>query len=343
MRPDSINWSRTQNLMALEFPPHRRLHRQVLRCMLLFALLQPCAALGLLHAARELRWAHAGAWWAPAAILFAAAGCTLLVSGVPLLFWMRNWSRGLASLHQGIRRLTAGMDPKPITITGEHEIAYLGMAFNGMAGKLAASYAELSEANRTLEIRVAERTTQLRAAAVEMERLAKTDLITGLANRRAFTQGTEQYFERSTRTGKDLVCIAIDLDGFKGVNDTLGHARGDEMLKISGEVIRDCCRSEDLPARLGGDEFIILLHLDEIELARPVAERLQSEFRKRTAAVIDPATIKTMPSMSIGIASRRLSGAATAEALIHEADELFYKAKRGGKCRAEFSIPKQAA
>src|SRR5690606_13352555 len=85
------------------------------------------------------------------------------------------------------------------------------------------------------------------------------------------------------RYGGDLSCIMLDLDGLKAVNDALGHCAGDELLRITADVIRRCTRRSDVSARAGGDEFVILLPQTPPEMAGLLAARLQRELEERTA------------------------------------------------------------
>ncbi|MEX2673745.1 MAG: diguanylate cyclase [Phycisphaeraceae bacterium] len=248
---------------------------------------------------------------------------------------LRRWTVGLAHLHQAIRRLAEGADPKPLPVGGDNEIAYLAIAFNDMAGQLLANRRALLEINQDLERRIASRTEDLRQAAEQLEKMATSDVLTGLPNRRALANGMEMMFAASTRSDADLVCLAIDLDGLKTINDTLGHGSGDELLKLAGEAFRAVRRSSDLVARLGGDEFVLLMTATGPEDAIPVSERLLQTFHELCAERFDEATIAAMPSMSIGIASRKQTGSETGERLLQEADKALYRAKHAGKARFE--------
>src|SRR5204862_3850366 len=114
---------------------------------------------------------------------------------------------------------------------------------------------------------------QLEEKNEQLEKVAATDGLTGLYNRRHFSRVLEQLFAEAQRYDKDLACVMIDLDGYKQVNDTLGHQVGDQLLVTAGKVITANMRRMDVAARYGGDEFVILLpHADTTE-ATGVAQR----------------------------------------------------------------------
>lgn len=262
-----------------------------------------------------------------------AAG--LLVVGLTVLpiacFRLRRWTTGMKQLHTAIRSLAQGAEPKPLPVGGEDEIAYLSIAFNDMASQLLASRRELLNVNKSLERRVAERTEELREAAMKLEQLATSDMLTGLPNRRALAQELQSMFDASVRTDGDLVCLAIDLDGFKTINDRLGHASGDELLKLASDVFRSLCRSSDLAARLGGDEFVLLVPARDPNATIPLAERLLEQFHDRCAERFRDEAVPVLPSMSIGIASRKQTAVKSAERLLQAADKALYRAKGAGK------------
>ena len=161
------------------------------------------------------------------------------------------------------------------------------------------------------------------------------DPLTGLANRSLFFDRVDHAIARLKRgTGGAIAVLFVDLDNFKTVNDTLGHARGDRLLVLAGERLLTVVRAVDTVARLGGDEFALLLEdLTSAENALIVAERAMSLLAKPFDLAGQPAAV----AASIGVAVRA-DGDITAADLIQEADAAMYDAKRAGKGRVVRSM-----
>jgi diguanylate cyclase (GGDEF)-like protein len=172
---------------------------------------------------------------------------------------------------------------------------------------------------------------QLEEAVAKLETMAATDPLTGLANRRAFGRAVERYFAEAVRHDHDLSCIMIDLDGFKQLNDTLGHQMGDHMLQRAARVLEANCRRSDVAGRFGGDEFVVLLPQTDDATAAHVAQRIGGEFTALAAAELAQRGGNVILTMSMGLATRRHSRATSPEQLIACADHALYRAKHGGK------------
>ncbi|MEM6332495.1 MAG: GGDEF domain-containing protein [Planctomycetota bacterium] len=177
-----------------------------------------------------------------------------------------------------------------------------------------------------------------RKAVAELRDEAMRDELTGLGNRKAFNELGPTIFHRTAVSGTDLIAVAIDLDYFKSVNDTLGHAAGDAVLKLLGELIQNNVRERDLAVRLGGDEFVILMAGGTLERATAFAESLRNRFARRVAA-ITPDTPKPT-DLSIGLACRSLDRADDLDALLAKADQRLYAAKREGRGRTIVADPR---
>ncbi|MGQ0586255.1 MAG: diguanylate cyclase domain-containing protein [Gammaproteobacteria bacterium] len=166
--------------------------------------------------------------------------------------------------------------------------------------------------------------TPLKRIENELRQLALLDPLTGLANRRRFNERLAEAVQRSERTGQRLALMYLDLDGFKRVNDTLGHDVGDELLKEFGRRVVACVRQTDTVCRLAGDEFVVIL---ENLASDQDPERVALKI---IAATRPAATLKghEVPmSTSIGIALREAGGIA-GDALLKQADAALYQAKR---------------
>ena len=189
---------------------------------------------------------------------------------------------------------------------------------------------DLKKANETLELRVAERTAALEAKTGQLEKLAMYDTLTGLINYGQFTQLLERALLRASRRDGSVVVMFIDLDGFKAVNDTFGHATGNVVLQEVARRVQDKLRKEDVLARLGGDEFVILL--EEVR-DREGAERVGQLALDEIRAICDAAGHPVAISASIGIASAHGPAglARGSQALLADADQAMYLAKQAGK------------
>jgi len=162
--------------------------------------------------------------------------------------------------------------------------------------------------------------------AAELRHLAFHDSLTGLPNRALFVDRVENALARARRHGGQVVVLLIDLDDFKPVNDRLGHAYGDELLKQVGERLRQCLRESDTAARLGGDEFAGLLE-------EPIAEGFVSVAERIVRAVKRPYVLgdeQVVVCASVGVAVDR-NGAHESGDLLREADVAMYAAKHQGK------------
>ncbi len=175
----------------------------------------------------------------------------------------------------------------------------------------------------------------------ELRRQAFHDPLTGLANRAAFFDRIEHALERCANTGEQIAVLYMDLDGFKRINDSLGHAVGDRCLTIVGERITWAVRGEDLVARLGGDEFAILLEDPGPPTAVAlVAERVQASIatpialggrQVRVGVSIGVATSGTLDIPRDALGRAPLGLAALADELVRDADVAMYESKHGGK------------
>ena len=160
-----------------------------------------------------------------------------------------------------------------------------------------------------------------------LEELATTDGLTGCLNKRALLDQMEQKLMAAQRFGRKLSLIVTDLDHFKAVNDTYGHAAGDRVLKELGEVLRRVKRETDLVARFGGEEFCVLCEETDVRGAQLLAERVREELEK-TEVLTELGPLKV--TASLGVATFP-DHASTAADLFVQGDKALYEAKHRGR------------
>ncbi|HVF65831.1 MAG TPA: GGDEF domain-containing protein [Casimicrobiaceae bacterium] len=171
-------------------------------------------------------------------------------------------------------------------------------------------------------------TAQLRQENRLLERQARQDSLTGLANRRAFDHALADEVARARADRRSVAVVAFDLDHFKSVNDRYTHAAGDAVLRETANVLRAHCRASDLAARIGGEEFVLLLPGADAESARIVAERVRGELAARTFSAVAAGVRVTL---SAGVAVD--DGVAAPTDLLRLADAALYRAKANGRDR----------
>lgn len=171
-------------------------------------------------------------------------------------------------------------------------------------------------------------TTELEESNRELERLATTDALTGIHNRREFFRRGAHELERSSRTRQQFCILLMDLDHFKAVNDTYGHAAGDEALKAFARVCKGVVRNIDVLARLGGEEFALLLPETTVERAMTVADRVRREVGELRITLEDGRTVGF--TVSAGLA-RSQEGERSVDDVLARADQLLYQAKEAGR------------
>ncbi|MFA7292319.1 MAG: 7TM diverse intracellular signaling domain-containing protein [Rhodocyclaceae bacterium] len=177
---------------------------------------------------------------------------------------------------------------------------------------------------RTREL--AETNERLRKSEIRLHDMAHHDPLTGLANRTLLFDRISHAQQRATRRGEGFAVLLIDLDGFKAVNDSLGHDAGDQMLSVIANRLRESIRAADTVARIGGDEFVVLVEeARDIAAVTMLAEKIVRTLSQPTSIADSKVTI----GASIGIALWPIHGE-TAQRLLRSADQAMYTAKRSG-------------
>ena len=234
---------------------------------------------------------------------------------------------GLAVL-DALRNDVATSEVPVILLSGQADDATRVRALDLGAADFIQKPISLGELRARMErtLRHTRRQTHLRA-------LAQTDVLTGLANLRAFRDRLDDEVRRARRYGTDLTCIMADMDHLKPVNDAFGHGAGDRAIATVADVLRSQLRATDLGARYGGDEFVLLLPHTGASDGRILAERLCARLATTDLAIGDR---KVSVRTSFGVAElERGDGEDGGAGLLRRADEALYAAKRSGRARVE--------
>lgn len=237
----------------------------------------------------------------------------LLAIGISFVL-ARYLSRPLNSMARAVQRFAAGEPMAGLPVDRNDEIGYLANSFESMASRLSARVDELKSKQQFLG------------------NLAYHDHLTGLPNRLLFLDRLKQTFIKAQRNRTRFAVMFIDLDKFKEINDTHGHAIGDEVLKIAALRMQECIRHADTLARLAGDEFTILLE----DLSSPsdparIAQKIIANFGQ--PFVIEGH--KLMMTCSLGISLYPQDGE-DVDTLLSSADAAMYQAKEQGRNNFRF-------
>lgn len=174
--------------------------------------------------------------------------------------------------------------------------------------------------------KLAKKNKKLEKANERIEKLSKTDVLTGLANRRHFMDYFEKMISQAQRHSNPISLVMIDLDKFKDINDTYGHQAGDDVLSALGSLLSRETRKEDLAGRIGGEEFAVILTQTDIEKADNYAERIRKEINQLEIDSV-PAEI----TASLGVSE--IKDGDDSESLLKRADAALYEAKENGRNR----------
>lgn len=207
----------------------------------------------------------------------------------------------------------------PWYATGGAVLFWILIALLTVAAIVAIRTGALRHRARLLQQLVDEQTVMLRQANERLERLSLIDDLTGAANRRAFDRALGEQWKRAVRHDVPLSIVMLDLDHFKAINDTQGHAAGDEYLRKVARLLQQAIRDDgdDIVARWGGEEFVLLLGNADEPAALAVAERIRASIESLGVTA------------SLGVATRSHEG--DPDSLIRRADLALYSAKRAGR------------
>jgi diguanylate cyclase (GGDEF)-like protein/PAS domain S-box-containing protein len=285
--------------------------------------------------AEAQRIAHIGSWeWEVGPDVLTWSEELHRIFGVDPATFRPTYAEYLARVHDEDRamvraetRLGADGDRRPIAF--DHRIVRPDGEVRWLSCE---ALAELDPSGAVVRFRgTAQDITGRRRIEDQLAHQAVHDALTGLPNRLLAAERLEQALARSTRTGSEVAVLFVDLDRFKLVNDSRGHAAGDELLVTVAERLRGVVRSSDVVARFGGDEFVVVC---EDQTAAFEASRVAGRI---TDALREPFVVdgqEVFLSASVGIAVSE--GAGSPETLLRDADAAMYRAKEKGRSRSEF-------
>ncbi len=245
-----------------------------------------------------------------------------------LTHWLAYHILGLdQNMAEQIREIQSGKSPqdayeKDVSKEDTAREALL-VALNSLFAQVSQRNNELMELNKSLEKKVAQRTQELSDTNKHLKALSLTDSLTSLPNRRHAIIYLSQLWEDAVQTNSPLVCMMIDADHFKEVNDTYGHNAGDEVLQTVAKTLLHAFRNDDIVCRLGGDEFLVICPDTDLQGGMYIADQAckkVSELNLHTWCA----------SISIGVASKS-SDMDDYNALIKKADEGVYLSKKDSK------------
>jgi diguanylate cyclase (GGDEF)-like protein len=212
------------------------------------------------------------------------------------------------------------------------ELKPLAAGIGDLGSRRNDAFLELRQVLDEREYVIAERTDSLRRAVADLDRLSRTDALTGSLNYRGFQEAGESLWGQARALGKPLSVLALDIDHFKRYNDLYGHIEGDGALRRFAGAVRSALQhADDVVARPGGEEFIVFLPGSTLEQAMRVAERVCQ--RVRGADIVHAGSPKGRMTVSIGVAALDPTDRELEQMLLR-ADEALYRAKKAGRDQA---------
>ncbi|MCA1714424.1 MAG: diguanylate cyclase [Gammaproteobacteria bacterium] len=260
---------------------------------------------------------------------------------------MRLLNVSLGELLEKLQRFAFDQASPPVAPDSlPRELAPLADSLNALSARLGLAYREVSEGlqeqrrlRESLEVAlgdrerdIAERTEELRSAMAELDRLTRTDALTGALNYRGFHETAIVLCQQARANGRPLSALSLDIDRFKAYNDRYGHQAGDSALqRFTGAVRSALYHADDILARPGGEEFMVLLPDTPLEQSLQVAERVRASVRH--AGIPHADSPHGVLTVSIGVAALEPDHGDDPGAMLAQADAALYRAKRAGRDR----------
>ncbi|CAL60970.1 conserved hypothetical protein [Herminiimonas arsenicoxydans] len=254
---------------------------------------------------------------------------TMLTSSIAFLFlaWIvaNRISRPVEDLTRTARRIESG--EKEVGFAEKfwaRELQRLSDALRGMSNTLIQQREALAQSNQELEAKVSARTAELQELNITLEQLARTDALTGLANRMHTNERLAEEFARFKRSKIPYCILMLDVDFFKRVNDIYGHGVGDEVLKHVASILSATVRKTDFVGRHGGEEFLSILPMTDSSAAMVVAEKIRNTIESTPIGPVGNLTV------SIGVQEVTVNDI-NEDVAVTRADECMYQAKKSGR------------
>jgi len=269
-------------------------------------------------ARQPLATAYAPARQAMVKIVAAGLAAAFLAAGIAWLA-ARRLSQDLKQLARAAYARDRNGQPAEIPVLhSSREVRHLSLTLRGTIAKLRA-------ANEAMEAQVAERTLQLQQANAELQRLAHSDPLTGLLNRRGFESQLQFALALARRSQRPMCLLSVDIDHFKSINDRYGHDMGDAVLRHVARLLGARLRQSDVLARMGGEEFMALLPDTSAEAAMELARQLCAMVAEK------PMQHGATVTISIGASALHSTDSDDGSALRRRSDEALYAAKAAGR------------
>jgi diguanylate cyclase (GGDEF)-like protein len=267
-----------------------------------------------------------------------AVTAALLLGGA--IVHLHQWKRQVGRMREALERALEGQ-----LLIEELEQPFGGLSplrpvLQELLQERRQQRSEISRLHLEIDRRVAKRTDALERLIGKLRAQATRDVLTGLYNRRMLDQCLNELVSRCTQDRTPLCLLMIDIDDFKLLNDTLGHAAGDTLLRAIGQLIRSSIRQQDLAFRCGGDEFLVVLPQSPKAHGEGLARRLSD----LVDGLVKTLTVARRPRLCIGISMLgELPTVNSGQELIKEADRRLYAAKSARKAVLKEGGPQDRA